>query len=102
MSGGFAYVLDPDRSLYRRMNRDMVDLDPLDDEDVDWLRGVVTQHLELTGSAVAERLLSRWWSNVTLFTKVFPEDYKRVLEAQRDALERGVDADEAIMAAARG
>jgi glutamate synthase domain-containing protein 3 len=102
MSGGFAFVLDPDRSLYRRMNRDMVDLDPLDDEDVDWLRGIVTQHLELTGSDVAERLLSRWWSNVALFTKVFPEDYKRVLEAQRDALERGVDADEAIMAAARG
>ena len=102
MSGGFAFVLDPDRSLYRRLNRDMVDLDPLDDEDVDWLRGIVTQHLELTGSDVAERLLSRWWSNVALFTKVFPEDYKRVLEAQRDALERGVDADEAIMAAARG
>ena len=51
---------------------------------------------------VANRLLSRWWSNVGLFAKVFPKDYKRVLEAQRDAMERGVDADEAIMAAARG
>ena len=39
MSGGFAFVWDPDRSLFRRMNRDMVDIDPLDDEDVDWLRG---------------------------------------------------------------
>ena len=39
MSGGFAFVWDPDRSLYRRMNHDMVDIDPLDDEDVDWLRG---------------------------------------------------------------
>jgi glutamate synthase domain-containing protein 3 len=84
------------------MNRDMVDIDQLDDEDVDWLRGVITQHLEATGSEVAERLLSRWWSNVGSFAKVFPKDYKRVLEAQRDALERGVDADEAIMAAARG
>ena len=37
----------------------MVDLDLLDDEDVDWLRGIVTQHLEVTGSEVAERLLSR-------------------------------------------
>jgi glutamate synthase (NADPH/NADH) large chain len=53
MSGGFAFVLDPDRSLFLRMNREMVDLDFLDDDDVDWLRGVVTMHLELTGSAVA-------------------------------------------------
>ena len=37
-----------------------------------------------------------------MFTKIFPKDYKRVLEAQRDAVERGVDPDEAIMAAARG
>jgi glutamate synthase domain-containing protein 3 len=103
MSGGFAFVLDPDRSLFLRMNREMVDLDVLDDdEDVDWLRGIVTMHLELTGSAVAERLLSNWWQNLRQFTKIFPKDYKRVLEAQRDAVERGVDVDEAIMAAARG
>ena len=43
MSGGFAFVLDPDRSLFLRMNREMVDLDVLDDdEDVEWLRGVIT------------------------------------------------------------
>ncbi len=102
MSGGFAFVFDSDRSLFRRMNHEMVDVDPLDEEDVDWLRGIVTLHLEATGSEVAERILSKWWTNVSSFTKVFPKDYKRVLEARRDALERGVDADEAIMAAARG
>jgi glutamate synthase domain-containing protein 3 len=102
MSGGFAYVWDPDRTLYRRMNHDMVDIDQLEDEDVDWLRGVVTMHMETTGSPVAERILSKWWSNVGAFAKIFPKDYKRVLEAQRDAVERGVDVDEAVMAAARG
>jgi glutamate synthase (NADPH/NADH) large chain len=103
MSGGFAFVLDPDRSLFLRMNRDMVDLDVLDDdEDADWLRRTVTMHMELTGSVVAEKLLSNWHDNVRQFTKIFPKDYKRVLEASRDAVERGVDVDEAIMAAARG
>jgi glutamate synthase (NADPH/NADH) large chain len=102
MSGGFAFVLDPDRSLFLRMNRDMVDLDFLDDEDVGWLRDVVTMHLELTGSAVAERLLSNWFDNARLFTKIFPKDYKRVLEAQRDAVERGVDPDEAVIGSCRG
>jgi glutamate synthase (NADPH/NADH) large chain len=102
MSGGLAFVWDPDRVLYRRMNHEMVDVDPLDDEDVDWLRGIVTMHMEETGSERAERILSRWWRNVESFTKIFPKDFKRVLEAQRDAIERGVDVDEAIMAAARG
>ena len=50
MSGGLAFVWDPDQSLFRRMNREMVDIDPLDEEDVDWLRGIIAQHLEVTGS----------------------------------------------------
>jgi glutamate synthase (NADPH/NADH) large chain len=102
MSGGYAFVWDPDRALYRRLNNEMVDIDPLDDEDIDWLRGIITLHMEETGSAVAERILSKWWRNVGAFSKIFPKDYKRVLEAQRDAIERGVDVDEAVMAAARG
>ena len=63
---------------------------------------IVTMHMELTGSQVAERILSAWWRSVEKFTKIFPKDYKRVLEAQSDAIERGVDVDEAVMAAARG
>ncbi|MCU1426148.1 MAG: gltB [Actinomycetia bacterium] len=102
MSGGLAYVWDPDQTLYLRMNHEMVDIDPLDDEDVEFLRTVVTRHLEETGSQVAERILTRWWSNVHRFTKIFPKDYKRVLEAIRDATERGVDVDEAVMSSARG
>ena len=102
MSGGYAYVWDPDRSLFQRMNHEMVDIDPLDDEDADWLRGIITLHLEATGSEVAERILAKWWRNVGSFSKIFPKDYKRVLEARRDAIERGVDVDEAVMAAARG
>jgi glutamate synthase (NADPH/NADH) large chain len=102
MSGGFAFVWDPERTLYRRMNHEMVDIDTLEDEDIDWLRGVLTIHMEMTGSPVAEEILSSWWSNSERFSKIFPKDYKRVLEAQRDAIERGVDVDEAVMAAARG
>jgi glutamate synthase (NADPH/NADH) large chain len=102
MSGGLAFVYDPQRSLWARMNREMVDLEPMDEDDVLWLRGAITTHYEMTGSAVAERILSHWWNEVERFEKVFPKDYKRVLEAMRDAEERGVDVNEAIMAAARG
>jgi glutamate synthase domain-containing protein 3 len=102
MSGGLAFVYDPDHTLYRRLNPEMVDLDPLDDDDRVWLRDLVRRHHTETGSAVAERILGNWWNEVERFVKVFPKDYKRVLEARRDAEERGVDVDEAIMAAARG
>ena len=39
MSGGLAFVWDPDASFHTRLNVEMVDLDPLDDEDRDWLAG---------------------------------------------------------------
>jgi glutamate synthase (NADPH/NADH) large chain len=101
MSGGLAFVYDPDNTLFRRMNHDMVDLDPLDDEDGDWLHGIISAHRRETGSTVAERIVRNWWAERGNFRKVFPKDYKRVLEAIRDATERGTDVDEAVMAAAR-
>ncbi|HXH59595.1 glutamate synthase large subunit [Iamia sp.] len=102
MSGGIAYVWDPDRSLHGLVNRDMVDLEPLDDLDKNWLVGVVFRHQEATGSEVAGRLLTDWQFSVDQFTKVMPRDYKRVLIAIKGAEESGADIDEAIMAAARG
>ena len=103
MSGGLAFVYDADGTLWKRTNRDMVDLDPLDDdEDRAWLRAIVSRHLEETGSAVAERILSDWWSESDRFLKVFPKDFKRILQARADAEERGTDPDDAVMAAARG
>ena len=102
MSGGIAFVYDPDDTFFRRLNGEMVDLDPLDDDDGEWLRDVLRTHAHETGSAVAARLLDRWHTEVRRFKKVMPRDYKRVLEAARIAEESGQDVDEAIMAAAHG
>jgi glutamate synthase (NADPH/NADH) large chain len=102
MSGGAAYVYDPAGVFPLRLNNEMVDLDPIEVEDAEWLRSTVRKHHAETGSAVAERLLGRWHQEIRNFVKVMPKDYKRVLEAARDAEERGLSVDEAIMAAARG
>jgi glutamate synthase (NADPH/NADH) large chain len=102
MSGGLAFVYDPDGTLWQRTNRDLVDLDPLDEDDRAWLRAIVSRHLEETGSAVAEWILSDWWTEADRFRKVFPKDYKRVLQARADAEERGTNPDDAVMASARG
>ncbi|SFO97103.1 glutamate synthase (NADPH/NADH) large chain [Amycolatopsis arida] len=99
MSGGIAYVLDlPEH----RVNREMVDLDPLDTEDRRFLREVVERHLAETGSAVARRLLDDWDIAVEEFGKVMPKDYKRVLQARAAAERDGRDVNEAIMEAAHG
>jgi glutamate synthase (NADPH/NADH) large chain len=102
MSGGIAYVYDGDGTFANRLNDDMVDIDPLEVEDTDFLREVVARHAELTGSTVAQDLLDRWHVEVRKFQKVMPTDYKRVLEAARIAEEKGLSVDEAIMAAAHG
>jgi glutamate synthase (NADPH/NADH) large chain len=102
MSGGLAFVYDPDDTFIRRLNFEMVDLDPLEPEDIDWLRSTLRVHQSETDSAVAAHILARWHEEVRRFKKVFPKDYKRVLEAMRTAEEQGRDVDEAIMAAAHG
>jgi glutamate synthase (NADPH/NADH) large chain len=100
MSGGVAFIRDPDGTAATRVNTDMVDLDPLTDEDRSWLRDTVERHYELTGSAVAERVLADWGSQAWL--KVFPKDFKRVLAARQRALDEGLDADKLVMEAAHG
>ena len=103
MSGGVAYVYDPDDVFWRHLNTEMVELEPqLDDADAESVRSLVRQHLAETGSAPAERILSRWHREVRSFRKVMPKDFRRVLEARAAAAELGQDPDEAVMAAAHG
>jgi len=80
----------------------MVDTDPLDTEDADFLRDLLGRHLAETGSAVAAGLLADWEPSAGRFVKVMPKDYKRVLAAARRAEQDGLDVNEAVMAAARG
>jgi glutamate synthase (NADPH) large chain len=102
MSGGIAFVYDPGRDFADRVNFEMVDLEPLDDEDRTWVHDLVARHRDETGSAVANRLLENWESSWADFVKVMPRDYRRVLEATRRAIEDGASVDEAVMTAAHG
>jgi glutamate synthase (NADPH) large chain len=92
MSGGYAFVLDLDES---RVNRELVELGPVTGEAADELRDLVQRHGEETGSTIAQDLLADWEAALPRFTEVMPSDYKRVLEARAEALEEGLDEDEA-------
>ena len=89
MSGGLAYVLDEAGDFDRRCNQEMVDLEPVvDHEDIKDLRGLIEAHLLHTESVNAKRVLDAWDEMLPKFVKVFPSDYRRVLEARkRDELE---------------
>jgi glutamate synthase (NADPH/NADH) large chain len=102
MSGGVAYVYDPDGEFPANLNSEMVDLDELDDADVDWLHGMIQAHVDATDSAVGRRILADWAGQVRWFAKVMPRDYKRVLQAIAQAESEGKDVGTAVMAATSG
>ncbi len=81
MSGGFAYVLDVDGRFAERCNMGMIELFKLDDPDeAAEIKRLVQRHVQLTGSELAERLLGDWNNTLARFVKVFPSEYRRVLE----------------------
>ncbi|OIV35595.1 glutamate synthase subunit alpha [Mangrovactinospora gilvigrisea] len=93
MSGGVAYVLDLDS---RCVNRELVALDSVAGEDAEALREIVKQHLDETGSAVAQELLKEWDAAAARFTRIIPHGYRAALEARRSAEEAGLQGEEAI------
>ena len=96
MSGGVAYLLDPDPL---RINQEMVRLEPLDEEDREFLLDVIRRHGEETDSAIAAALLADPETSLERFGKVMPTDYKRVLQARALAELEGRDPIAAVMEA---
>jgi glutamate synthase (NADPH) large chain len=105
MSGGIAFVFDPNGTFPALVNTEMVDVEGLDDEDRTFVYDLLRRHHELTGSAVAGHLLEAWLLEASAFRKVMPRDYRRVLEQIRAAEAEGLGEDETldrVMAASRG
>ncbi len=92
MSGGFAYVLDEDGNFSRRCNQEMVDLEPLvEDEDLTLVHGLIEEHFEHTGSTKAQRVIQNWDEMVPKFTKISPRDFRRVLEERKRRKEQELE-----------
>ena len=80
MSGGIAYVYDPDGNLDGRCNLDMVDLNlVVDVKDIEELKHMIEKHFKYTCSRKAKYILDNWATCLPLFVKVFPMEYRRVL-----------------------
>ena len=73
MSGGIAYIYDPSNEFPSRCNMGMVGLERVtSDEEKDELAAIIAEHVESTGSAVGERMISSWEDHVGHFVKVPP------------------------------
>jgi glutamate synthase (ferredoxin) len=100
MSGGVAYILDEHQDFATRCNLQMVALETVSDpDDVLDLREMIDRHHQLTGSTKAASVLADWDNQLPRFVKVMPKDYKRVLQALKQALNDGLSGDEALSAA---
>ncbi|MBT5028574.1 MAG: glutamate synthase large subunit [Nitrospinaceae bacterium] len=84
MSGGLAYIFDPDNSFAIHCNKSIVDLLPVEEpEDIQHLRELIEEHFETTKSSVAKKILDDWEGSLKKFIKIYPKDYRRVLESRK-------------------
>ena len=83
MSGGIAYIYNVQNNFAAMCNAEMVDLDPVTGDDISVLQNLLQQHFDKTGSSVAKFILADFENQLKQFIKVFPRDYKKVLQLQK-------------------
>src|SRR2546422_4436184 len=90
MRGGLACPLVLDGAFPRLCNREMVDLEPLDQPaDVSLVGELIDRHVTYTHSAHAAKILAEWRAMRPRFVKGTPKDFKRVLAAENKARAEG-------------
>ena len=100
MSGGIAYMFDDRGDFASRCNKEMVRLTRLEDaEEIELVKDLIFKHAEYTGSGRATEILLSWDDALLSFVRVMPNDYQRVLDAQKQMRQRGLTFEEAEMAA---
>ncbi|HRN49667.1 MAG TPA: glutamate synthase subunit alpha, partial [Niabella sp.] len=87
MSGGIAYIYDVNQKFSKNCNKEMVELDPLEVDDISFLHEMLTKHYNNTSSTVAGFLLEDFENQIKHFIKVFPSDYKKILKAKPSVIE---------------
>ncbi|MCR5746459.1 MAG: glutamate synthase large subunit [Lachnospiraceae bacterium] len=100
MSGGIAYVLDSNHSLYRHMNKDMAGMEELKDKyDIEELKNILADYAKETGSELAGRILDDFESYISDFKKIIPRDYQMMLTAIGRFEEQGLSHENAELEA---
>ena len=87
MSGGIAYIYDPNKTFAAHFNNDMADIETVTEEDFEVIRKMIRDHFRFTGSEKAHEMLNSWqldeFGPKQHFVKVMPRDYKAALEKKK-------------------
>ena len=96
MSGGIAYVLDQDRTLYTRLNKEMISIESVTDKyDVFELKEMIKEHVAYTNSAKGKEILDNFGEYLPYFKKIIPNDYKKMLNTIVQMEEKGLSSEQA-------
>ena len=96
MSGGIAYVLDEDRSFYKRLNKELVSFEDVSNKyDVLELKGLIQEHVAYTNSEKGKRILDHFSEYLPKFKKIVSHDYRRMMNAIVQMEEKGLNSEQA-------
>lgn len=96
MSGGIAYVYDPNNRLYSRINKELVSYSVVTSKyDEEELRNIIQKHYDHTNSNVAKKILDNFGQEVSSFKKVVPHDYKHMIELIKYYEKQGLSDEQA-------
>jgi len=97
MSGGIAYIYAPDKKLPDNFNKEMVLIeDVIEAEDFEKIRSLLRMHSNYTGSPQGFELLGKWKDRKGNFLKVIPEEYKKAILKQKEALKNQKSLDQKL------
>lgn len=96
MSGGIAYVLDEDRDLYTKLNKELIEFTELSEKyDIEEVKAMLTEHIAATNSEKGKEILDNFEDYIPKFKKIIPHDYKKMMAAIAVNEERGMNAEQA-------
>ncbi len=100
MSGGVAYVLDGNHELYKKLNKSLVSMSEVNDKyDRQELRTILEDYVKETGSLKASEILADFDQSVTLFKKIIPNDYAKMMSLIGRFEETGISRENAQLEA---
>ena len=100
MSGGVAYVYDPNHDLYMRLNKQLVNTYEVTGKaDKEVLEELLNKHYTYTNSDVAKKILSNLDEELSNFKKIVPKDYEKITTLIQELKTKGYHEDEASLMA---
>jgi glutamate synthase domain-containing protein 3 len=82
MSGGIAYIYDPESTFKQKFNDELSDIEKIlvKSKDEEKLLSLIKNHIKYTNSNKANKILKNWKKEINKFKKIIPRDYAKILE----------------------